>query len=282
MYQVKFIKDNGDVFLLGTDNNIVFDIDGLSGIDVDLGKSQGFSQIGESIDTQSVGGKLLKVKGVIYKNLASTKNAIIKAFSPFSSGRLVFEDKYYIYVYVKESPVVAPTKKGGAFMLALYAPFPFFKEIAESTFYIGTITPMFSFPVNYETPHIFGTKSAARYINVTNKGDLKSSYRIDLTSEATSTNITLTNLETFEFLKINGTLNAGERISVYRDDNNQLKAVLYKGSEETDIISWIDEESTLYEMNVGDNLIVASDDNGGVNLTAQLTFNNVVGGVYET
>ena len=111
---------------------------------------------------------------------------------------------------------------------------------------------------------------------------MKSSYRIDLTSEATSTNITLTNLETFEFLKINGTLNAGERISVYRDDNNQLKAVLYKGSEETDIISWIDEESTLYEMNVGDNLIVASDDNGGVNLTAQLTFNNVVGGVYET
>lgn len=282
MYSLKFIKDNGDIFLLGTDNNIVCDVDGLSGIDVNLGKSQGFSQIGESIDTQSVGGKLLKVKGVIYKNLASTKNALIKAFPAFTSGRLVFQDKYYIYVYVKESPTVAPTKKGGAFMLALYAPFPFWKEIAESTFYIGAITPMFSFPVNYETPHTFGTKSAARYINIVNNGDLKTAYRLDLTTEATSTNITLTNLKTFEFIKFNGTLNAGERISIYRDNNNQLKAVFYDGSVETDIISWIDEESTLYEMNIGDNLILASDDDGGENLTAQLTFNTVLGGVYET
>lgn len=282
MYNIKFVKDNGDVFLLGKDNNIVFDVDGLSGINIDLGKSQGFSQVGESVDTQSVGGKTLKIKGVIFKDLANTKKAMIKAFSPFISGKLVFEDKYYLYVYVKESPTVAPTKKGGAFMLAVFAPFPFFKEIAESTFYIGTITPSFSFPVNYETPHSFGRKSEARYINVVNDGDLKTAYRIDLTTEATSKNITLTNLNTFEFLKLNGTLNAGEKISVYRDENNQLKAELINGSETTDILSWIDEESTLYELNVGDNLILASDDDGGANLTAQLTFNSVIGGVYET
>lgn len=282
MYNIKFVKDNGDVFLLGKDNNIVFDVDGLSGINIDLGKSQGFSQVGESVDTQSVGGKTLKIKGVIFKDLANIKKAMIKAFSPFSRGRLVFDDKYYLYVYVKESPTVAPTKKGGAFMLAVFAPFPFFKEIAESTFYIGTITPSFSFPVNYETPHVFGSKSEARYINVVNDGDLKTAYRIDLTTEATSTNITLTNLNTFEFLKLNGTLNVGEKISVYRDENNLLKAELINGSETTDILSWIDEESTLYELNVGDNLILASDDDGGANLTAQLTFNSVIGGVYET
>ena len=282
MYSVKFEKDNGEVFLLGTNNNIVFDVDGLSGIGIDLGTSQGFSQIGETVDTQSVGGKTLTVKGVIYKNLADGKKQLIKAFAPFAKGRLIFNNKYYVYVYVKESPVVAPTKKGGAFMFSLFAPFPFWKEIAESTFYIGAITPMFMFPVNYETPHIFGMKSAARYINVVNNGDLQTSYRLDITTEATSSNITLTNLETFDFLKLNGTLNAGERISIYRDNNNQLKAVLYDGSVETDIISWIDEESTLYEMAVGDNLILANDDDGGANLTAQLTFNSVVGGVYET
>lgn len=282
MYSVKFEKDNGEVFLLGTNNNIVFDVDGLSGIGIDLGTSQGFSQIGETVDTQSVSGKTLNVKGVIYKNFADGKKQLIKAFAPFSKGKLIFNNKYYVYVYVKESPVVAPTKKGGAFMFRLFAPFPFWKEIAESTFYIGAITPMFMFPVNYETPHIFGMKSPARYVNVVNNGDLQTSYRLDITTEATSTNIMLTNLETFEFLKLNGTLNAGERISIYRDNNNQLKAVLYDGDVETDIISWIDEESTLYEMAVGDNLILANDDDGGANLTAQLTFNAVVGGVYET
>ena len=101
MYSVKFEKDNGEVFLLGTNNNIVFDVDGLSGIGIDLGTSQGFSQIGETVDTQSVSGKTLTVKGVIYRNLADGKKRLIKAFAPFSKGRLIYNNKYYLYVYVK-------------------------------------------------------------------------------------------------------------------------------------------------------------------------------------
>ena len=38
----------------------------------------------------------------------------------------------------------------------------------------------------------------------------------------------------------------------------------------TDILSWIDEGSTLFEMNVGDNLIAANDDEGGASLEARL------------
>lgn len=282
MYNVKFIKDNGEVFLLGKNNNIVFDIDGLSGINVELGISQGFSQVGESVDSQAVKGQYLTVKGVIFKDIANTKNKLKKAFAAFSSGKLIFEDKYYIYVYVKESPAISPVKKNGAFIFKMYAPFPFFKAVAESTFYIGGIQPMFSFPVNYETPHLFGVKSAARYVNIINNGDLKTAFKLELTTEGTSSNIVVTNLQNFQFLKINGILNVGEKISIYRDEKNQLKAELITLYETEDIISRIDEESTLFELNVGDNLLLATDDEGGENLTAQLTFNAVTGGVYET
>lgn len=281
MYSCKFISDNGTIFLLGTANNIVFDIDGLSGISVDLGTSQGFAQVGETVETKSIGGKTLTVKGVIYKNLATTKKSLKNAFSAFASGRLIFENNTYIYVNVKETPTISPLKNNGVFTFRLFAPFPFFKELAESTFYIGAIKPMFSFPVNYETPHIFGEKSDARYINVINNGDLKTAFRVDLTTAGTSDNITLTNMQTFEFLKLNGTLNVNERIIIYRDERNQLKAELYSNGKTTDILSWIDEESNLFELNIGDNLILATDDDGGENLTAQITFNAVMGAVYE-
>lgn len=284
MYNAKFIKDNGEVFVLGPDNNIVFDVaEGLSGINVDLGTTQSFSQIGENVDTQSVSGQRLTIKGVIYRDITNTKKRLLNVFAPFTSGKLVFDDKYYIYVYVKNSPTVAPQKNSGAFMFKLFATFPFFKELEEHTYIIGSVIPMFSFPVNYGTEHSFGWRSTTKYVNVINNGDLKAIFKVDLTTEATSENITLTNLETFKFLKLNGTLNAGEKISIYRDEKNQLKAILTNSSaEETDIISWIDDESSLYELNVGDNLMLATDENGGKNLTAQITFNSVVGGVYES
>lgn len=282
MYNCKFVSSNGNVFVFGIANNNVFDLEGVSGIPVNLGTSQGFSQVGETVETKSVKGKNLTVKGVIFKNIATTKNALKNIFSAFSSGKLYFEDKYYIDVEIAETPTISPIKNNGAFMVRLFAPFPFFKKVEESTYNIGLIVPKFRFPVNYSTPHKFGDKSSQKYINIINNGDLQTSFRIDLTTSATSNNITITNLQTFEFLKLNGTLNVGEKISVYRTSKNQLKAELIAGDVTTDIAGWIDDDSSLEELAVGDNLILATDDEGGDSLTVQITFNEVVSAVYET
>jgi hypothetical protein len=49
----------------------------------------------------------------------------------------------------------------------------------------------------------------------------------------------------------------------------------------TDIISWIDEGSELFEIGAGDNLILANDDEGGESLTARFTFSPAVAAYYE-
>lgn len=282
MYNAKFVTSNGDVLALGHQNGIVFDIDGLSGFSVDLGISQGFSQIGDTVQTQSIKGQNLSVKGVIFNNINIVRNQMKRVFAPFKTGKLIFDDKYYIFVIVKDSVKFSPMKNKGEFSFRLYAPYPFFKEVAESTFYIGAITPQFRFPVNYAKPHRFGTKSLQRYINVFNSGDVKADYAIKLSTETTSSNIKITNLETLEFLKLNGVLKVGEIINIYRDDFGQLNVELIKDGETTDAISWVDDDSTLYNLEVGNNLIQATDDEGGKGLTAQITFNTVQGAIYET
>lgn len=107
-------------------------------------------------------------------------------------------------------------------------------------------------------------------------------HKLTLRSEGVSTNPIITNLATFSFIKINGVINIGEYITIYRDRNNVLRAELTSGSTVTDVITWIDDESSLFELESGDNLISATDEEGGASLVATFTFNPARAVLYES
>ena len=70
MYKMIFLSDNGQKFVFGTDNANVFDADLGDGVTVDIGTSQGFSQIGETIESRTVEGaqfpsKALSTEGIL-------------------------------------------------------------------------------------------------------------------------------------------------------------------------------------------------------------------------
>lgn len=253
-----------------------------NGLEVTLGKSQGFAQVGETVETQSIGGRPIDVTGMFFGDIVGGKNSLRNICAPLSSGRLIFQKTHYIRVYVKAAPTFSAVKNNGLFKMQFYAPFPFFSALQESYFLIGGVVPGFRFPVNYGRPHRFGTRSNERYVNVINSGDVRIPYRLVLRSEGVSTNPTLTNITTFAFLKINGTINIGQFITIFRDNSNVLRAELTDGNRVTDVITWIDDESSLFELEPGDNLISANDDEGGKALIASFTFNPAVGALYET
>lgn len=282
MYSATFVSDRGDKYLFGVAGNTVFDMDIGDGVSVNIGTSQGFSQVGETVESQTVQGRTITVKGVVYGNIPERKQSMRKALAPFSAGRLTINDKYYTRVHVKSAPSFSPVNDNGKFTLQLFAPFPFFYSVEGKSVSIGGVTPLFSFPVNYAEPHQFGEKASERYTNVYNSGDVKVPYDLYLQSTGISSNINIVNLNTFAFLKINGVLSAGDTIHIYRDEANVLRAELQAEETPQDIISWIDEESTLFEINVGDNLILATDDEGGTSLIARFTFNPAVVAVYES
>ena len=142
---------------------------------------------------------------------------------------------------------------------------------------------MFKFPVNYAEPHSFGKLSEGRFSTIYNDSDVKVPYGFQITVNGTSTNPTVTNLLTFEFLRINGSFGAGYIIDVYRDENNVLRANLTDSDGNvTDIISMIDDESTFYELSVGDNLVSINDDEGGVGMSSTVSFKPVVVALYES
>lgn len=282
MYNVVFENDNGSKYYFGANGTTVFDMDLGSGVSVNIGTSQGFSQVGETMQSRTVSGRTISVKGAVYGNVQGRKKSMRNVISPFSCGRLIFEGQYYIRVCVKSAPTFSSIKNDGRFTMQFYAPYPFFKSLNEKNIEIGYIKPLFSFPVNYATPHKFGERSAARYKSIYNESDVSIPFSLHISSYGTSTNPIIANLQTFKTLKINGTVNAGEYIEIYRNDDNVLQAVLNSNGVTSDIISWIDESSNLFELEVGDNLISALDDEGGTNLFAKIIYNPTVVAVYES
>lgn len=282
MFEAVFENDNGKVFTFGPNGGNYFGMNIGESVDITLGSSQGFSQIGETVETMSVGGKSIDVTGKLFGNIVERKNALRNVCAPFATGRLVFNKTHYIRVQVKSPPSFSAVKNNGLFKMQFYAPFPYYSTFGESHNLIGGIIPAFRLPVNYSKPHRFGIRSADRYTNIVNSGDIRVPFKLIFRSEGICTNPTVTNMTSFAFLKINGTLNAGEYITVYRDNSNVLRVELTQGNVVTDVIDWLDDESSLFELESGDNLISASDEQGGVSLVVSFSFNPAQAVLYET
>lgn len=282
MYSVTYRSDNGKEILLGKDGGMVCDVNLGDGMSVDMSLMQGFSQIGESVQGKSIGGKTINIKGAIYNSVYAKKQALRDIFAPLSAGYLFFEDKYKIRVHVKATPTFSTKRDDGRFTMQLFAPDPFFYSIDEKSELIGKTEPKFSFPVNYSEPHLFGETSKERSLALNNNGNVPVPYSLELVIMAGSLNPILSNLNTFETLKINGNLEVGDRVHVHRDKNGLLRAELTRGDETIDILSWIDETSNFYALNVGENLIAINDEGGGLGLMARISFSPAVTAVYES
>ena len=264
MYDATFVS-NGTTFVLGTDNNIVFDINDLSGNDVELGLSQGSSQVGQTVDRKAVSGNTITIKGVIYGDVQSGKMALRHAFAPFREGVLYFGD-YYLNVVVKHSPTFSPIKNRGGFQMQLFAPYPFWRKTEPTVLEIDT------------------ENAPSSVYTLTNNGDIDVPYN-KITIEETapdSQDITITNTATNEYLKFNLELLPDQIIELYRDSNNVLRADLIENGVRTDILYAIDAGSTLWTVHVGDNPYSITSSNSGGYLQISIEINEVVGGVYET
>lgn len=282
MYEVIFENDNGKKFVFGANGGNWFGMDIGNGLSVDLGLSQGFAEIGETVETKSISGRMINVTGKFFGNIPAGKDRLRNVCTPLASGRLLFNGQQFARVHVKDAPSFSAVKNNGLFKMRFYTPFPFFYLINESHYSIGGLRAGFQFPVNYGQPHYFGIRETDKYVNVLNTGDVKVSYTLTIQTKGVCKDPTLTNIQTYEFIKLNGTIETGETVTIYRDDSNVLRAELTNDNTVTDIITWIDDESSLFELAPGDNLITMTAESGSEAMEVNMSFYPAVGALYET
>lgn len=276
MYKLRYTANGGEEIVLDFDHGYIINtVEGATGRTVDVQTAQGFEQIGETVTGMSLGGQLLTINGRIPMQNTSAKRAMLRIFQPLSSGRLYWENKYYIDVVVRDSPQISQ-ERHSTFLLALYAPYPYWQKANQSRYELGGLTAEFMFPINYATPHRFGSTTIETQFNAYNAGDCAASFTLTITAgEAALTNFAVTDVNTQKAIKFIGTLDAGKRIVMYRE-NGQL---YIKIDGTTDAFDMLDDTSDLYSLAAGDNVLLFTADSGASSAKVSITFNESYVGV---
>ena len=281
VYNAKFISNDGGIFVFGADGSNVFDIDGLSGMTMTLTKSQTYSRVGENVSSKATGGRTLTINGRIYNNISSVKSSMLRTFGAFTAGKLIFDDKFYIPAIVKDTPTVSPKRNDGAFMLRLFAPDPYFRDLKTQYVEFSSTTANFTFPFTLsEKTFVLGSVSPTMTANAYNDGDAPTAYTLAITALQTITNPRLSCGN--KYIAFAMTLAENDELIIWRADDGSFHADWHQtgGDKVIDAVQYLDDGSTLFELGVGDNNLVASNQ-GGVTMGVVVSFNSPFSGVYE-
>ena len=280
MYEATFEADSGAAFLFGYSAGTVFDVDPLSGLDVTIGASQGFNQIGETVTGMSVKGVKRKISGVIFdrKNDTQIARRMQKALTAFTRGRLYVGDRFCEAV-VQKTPEFIREKSGMlTFALQIFCPDPYWRDKKTQSKQIGGYYPAFSFPVDY-TQHVFGTKAPSAFVNCINAGEADVAYKATFTALAPVSNAGLIDVYTMDYIKVLDTIDVGEKITIGREEGHIIVRKQAQDGTQTDIFSKLDEDSTLFSLRPGDNVIKATAQEGEDELVVYVEYESAYIGV---
>lgn len=279
MYDLRFVSDSGREITLNYASGIIVSrVTGVTGMSVTTKTAQGYQQVGVSVSALTVEGRDLTIRGFIFRENAEKKKELLDIFSPFEQGRLYWDSRYWIDVVVKNAPEIEQ-EKDSHFTFRLFAPDPYFRATEELISRNGETTGAFSFPVNYSQPHMFGTKSSDTQFIVTNNGQANAPFELTIEGLDPIVNPIVRNMSTGEMLKWNGTIAAGERLRVYNERGRIRVTLRDVSGVENNAIYGLDDDSTLFSLAVGDNIIQIAADSGQAAAEAIMSFYPLYSGV---
>lgn len=276
MYNLRYVSDSGSEIILTRDYGyLVNTVDGATGRSVNVLTAQSYGQIGDSLQGMSVGGQIITIHGRIPRQNTTAKRAMLRAFLPLTKGRLIWEDRYYIDVAVHDSPSISQ-EKHSVFMLSLYAPYPYWQSLSQSYYELGGMIPQFRFPINYATPHRFGTSVSGTQFNAINNGDSSVRFSMQiLAGNSDLTDFAVTNVNTLKSIRFTGTLSAGDRLEMFREAGQLY--LRRNGTE--DAFDLLDDTSDLFDLSPGDNVLLFTALEGADDAKVSITFHESYVGV---
>lgn len=279
MYNARIITESGNTVSFGYEYGIIFDISPLSGADVDVNTSQGFQQIGTTVESLGVGGISRTIRGTFINKGLAEAQSMLANLPVFARGVLWFNDEYYCNIVVQKTPTIVRKKNKTTFTMMVYCDTPFWYGTQKNQYSMGSWTKRFRFPVLYDS-HIFAETDSGAFVDCFNYGSVNAAPTITFTASSTVRNFGLINANTLEYLKINTTISQGEKVTVYRK-NSRLYVEKDNGSSVDDIFEYLDEYSDLFWLYPNSNILRMTADENEAGLQCVVSFENAYMGVID-
>ena len=265
-----YVNDNGESLALSIANGYrVVSVTNTSGISVNANQAQGIGQIGTTVQSRVVQPVPMTVTGYLLGSRAQIESRAERLFAvvlPDVGAKLYHNGTYYRIVTPTSTPVVNDSLRWPTFQFSLLAPYPYWMlDQATKTILTGVL-PRFKFPWNISQTYRFGEMIETAFINIRNSGQVACPFTATLNAKGPVENPRLVNAITGEYMQLNRTMVAGERVTI--QITHDLTYV--NSTVDGDIRGDLELESTLTSMAVGDNLIKTEADSGASSLVASI------------
>lgn len=275
---LKIVTDAGAVLHLGWDYDAPYFLDPLNGIDVDLKTAQGVNQVGDTVEGQSVSG-VSRTLDVTFWGAYALDNArdFSKKLPYFTKGTMYFADRYFCRFVLQKTPYFSSYTQPRC-SLMLYSEKPFWYSLTATAAVLGGYKKAFSFPVLYDS-HIYGIKRDGTAAVLRNDGSLPVPFTATLRCDMPVTHPKVVDLQTGAFIGFDLTLQPDETLEIYRSTSDRLACTLTQAGVTENIFAKLDEDSTLTELQPGDNVLSMQAENGSGYLQASVSFYPMEAGI---
>ena len=275
---LKIVTDAGAVLHLGWDYDAPYNLDPLNGVDVDIQTAQGINQTGTTVERQSVAG-VSRTLSVVFWGSRALSNArnFAQKLPYYTTGTMYFGDAYFTRFVVQKTPYFSSYTEPRC-ELMLYCPKPDWYSLTATETVLGGYQPAFSFPVCYDS-HTYGIKRDGTAAVLRNEGSLPVPFTATLRCDMPVTHPKVVDLQTGAFIGFDLTLNAGDKLEIYRSTSDRLACTLTRAGVTENIFSKLDEDSTLTELQPGDNVLSMQAENGSGYLQASVSFYPMEAGI---
>lgn len=276
---LKIVTDAGAVLHLGWDYDMPYFLDPLNGTDVDLQTAQGINQVGTTVERQSVSG-VSRTLDVTFWGAHKLENAnfFTRCLPYFTKGTLYFGDRYFTRFVLQKTPYFSSYTPDPRCSLMLYTPKPYWYDLTAVSSVLGGYEPAFSLPVCYDS-HIYGIRRDGTAAVLRNTGSLPVPFTATLTCSMEVKHPKVVDLKTGAFIGFDLTLEPNDKLEIYRSTSDRLACTLTRAGVATNIFSALDEDSTLTELQPGDNVLSLQAESGASYLRASVSFYPMEAGI---
>lgn len=272
----RYVNDNGD--------SVTFDFaggylinkpNGIDTVSVSLSQAKGINQTGATIQSKNVQPRPVNITGYLVGEMQDqNKNRLLSVIRPDLGGKL-YADDYYLNVYPTATPAIEPKKWGAKFQFSLLAAYPYWCKDDSVAATLAGVQPMFKFPWNISKPYQFGQLVETQFFNVWNSGQVPIPFTATFSASGEVVNPKITNAVTGKFLQIKKSLSSGERLVVEITHDRTYVTSSVDG----DCRGALDLKNTLYELDVGDNVLKPEAESGKTNLQVDISYATEIVGI---
>ena len=282
MYNVILENENGEqIDLMHTEGMICVNIDGATSATATLNETENANIDGSIINSERIDSRPINLTIRIFDNPGECRTKLYY-YAPIKKKvkLTLINDVRAVYVegQVKSNEGDPFTQKE-QMVITILCPEPYFKQLVAIEEEFSNIIKLLHFPLEIDEFGVpFGEITDTMQAEVINIGEFDSGMEFVIKALGRVVNPKIIDIETGEYLRVNYTMKAEERLLIGTINKNKYIKSVYN-NEETNLISCLDLTSTWLIARIGANRYTYTADNEANNIEAIVSFQNKFVGI---